>query len=32
MKNKLLLMVLVAFAALQACVKDEEKVFDASAA
>jgi hypothetical protein len=32
MKNKFLLIVLLAFAALQACVKDEEKVFDASAA
>ncbi|MDR2449608.1 MAG: DUF4302 domain-containing protein [Prevotellaceae bacterium] len=32
MKNKLLLIVLLAFAALQACVKDQEKVFDASAA
>jgi hypothetical protein len=32
MKNKLLLIVLLAFVALQACVKDEEKVFDASAA
>jgi hypothetical protein len=32
MKNKFLLIVLLACAALQACVKDEEKVFDASAA
>jgi hypothetical protein len=32
MKNKFLLIVLLAFVALQACVKDEEKVFDASAA
>jgi hypothetical protein len=32
MKNKLLLIVLLAFAVLQACVKDEEKVFDDSAA
>jgi hypothetical protein len=32
MKNKFLLIVLLAFAVFQACVKDEEKVFDASAA
>ncbi|MDR3181230.1 MAG: DUF4302 domain-containing protein [Prevotellaceae bacterium] len=32
MKNKFLLIVLLAFVALQACVKDEEKIFNASAA
>jgi hypothetical protein len=32
MKNKFLLIVLLAAAALQACIKDEEKVFDDSAA
>jgi hypothetical protein len=32
MKNKTLLILMLALVALQACVKDEEKVFDASAA